>query len=135
MDAFLITMIARYFILQYLESEEQTMEMIKRLCLVVVFTIIVLSLLAGCEMKLNDYSSCEATMSSYYSKKDFEAINIGNATLKDVYDIAPLKPMCVTSYGGFVDYPMRTGGVVRIKFYGPELIVGSIEEIKTNNQP
>ena len=68
-------------------------------------------------------------MKDYYTREDFQSIVIGKSTYQDVYVIAPIETLQITSYGGFCDYPMQNGGYVRIKFYEKNLIVGDIEEI------
>ncbi len=70
-----------------------------------------------------------APVKTYYSMEHFKSIIKGESTHHDVYRIAPTETMQVTSYGGFCEYPTHAGGTIRVKFYGPELIVGSIEEV------
>ncbi len=67
-------------------------------------------------------------MKEYYTKDDFLSISIGNSAFKDVYEIAPVDSLQITSYGGFCEYPTENGRCIRIKFQGKELIVISIEE-------
>ena len=69
-------------------------------------------------------------MKEYYKKEDFQSIVIGESTFNDVYQIAPSESINITSYGGFCEYPMQNGGYVVIKFYGEDLIVAGIEEMK-----
>lgn len=111
------------------------MKRVKCWCFTIGCFILFLALIVGCGTGSRNYNSSEVVMSGYYSIEDFESISIGESTVKDVYNIAPAKTIQVTSYGGFVEYPSRTGGIIRIKFYGKEMIVGSIEENNTNNQP
>ena len=68
-------------------------------------------------------------MRDYYKIDDFQSIIIGESTYQDVYKITHSETMQVTSYGGFCECPTQSGGYIRIKFYGKELIVGAIEEI------
>ena len=82
-------------------------------------------LLVGCQFTAKNELSMEI---DYYKEEDFKSITIGESTFRDVYNIAPAKTMQLTSYGGFCDYPTQDGGYIRIKFYGKDLIVGSIEE-------
>lgn len=102
----------------------------KRVCchnvLLVICTVFVV-LSVGCGQKLNKNHSDGASMKEYYSKEDFQSIEIGKSTYKDVYNIAPPQFIQVTSYGGFCEYPMRSGDCLRIKFYGKEMIVGMVE--------
>ena len=67
------------------------------------------------------------TVQNYYTKDDFETIIIGESTYHDVYEIAPDGVMQVTSYGGMCKYPAKDGYCINIKFYGSELVVGSID--------
>lgn len=71
----------------------------------------------------------ETSMIDYYNKEDFKSITIGESTWKDVFSIAPTQSMQITSYGGYCDFPMQTGGCIRIKFQGKNMIVWAIEEI------
>ena len=64
-----------------------------------------------------------------YSIEDFQAITIGESTYREVYEIAPPESLQITSYGAFCYYLRQSGGYICIKFYGKDLIVGSIEEI------
>ena len=90
-----------------------------------VFIVLLLgSNLVSCNINQN-----EESMIVYYQKEDFQSIVIGETKFQDVYEIAPTEFIQVTSYGGFCDYPIKNGGYIRIKFYGSDLIVGSIEEV------
>ena len=68
------------------------------------------------------------TTKKYYYE-DFKSISIGDSSFKDVYEIAPIDSIQITSYGGFCEYPAENGGCIRIKFKGKDLIVISIEEV------
>ena len=70
------------------------------------------------------------SMDSCYEANDFNSIQVDVSTLKDVYDLAHPETMQITSYGGFCDFPLKNGNLLRIKFHGKDLIVFSIEEIK-----
>ena len=74
------------------------------------------------------YGNEEARVKEYYAIEDFKAIIIGDSSFKDVYEIAPIDSVQITSYGGFCEYPTENGGCIRIKFRGKELVVISIEE-------
>ena len=78
-------------------------------------------MLAACEQGMGNRGQ------KYYSMNDFEHIVEGESTYQDVYDIAPPESVQVTSYGVMCEYPMEDGGCIRIKFYGEEPIVGTIE--------
>lgn len=83
----------------------------------------------GCAPAVPTNNLNEVTMKEYYSREDFKLITIGKSNFQDVYKIASIESMQITSYGGVCDYPMQNGGYLRIKFYGEDLIVGSIEEV------
>ncbi len=85
----------------------------------------------GCGITVSNELS-ESSMRKYYSKEDFESIIVGKSTFKDVFKIAPSPSMQATSYGGKCEYPAQDGGCICIKFYGKELIVGSIEKIPSS---
>ena len=81
----------------------------------------------GC--KSNTTDATDATVSRYYTMADFQTITVGESTFSDVHKIAPSgSPIYVTSYGGFCEFPAENGGCIRIKFYGADQVVGSIEE-------
>ena len=86
--------------------------------------------LNGCKKSEISNLSSEVAMYNYYQKEDFKSIIIGKSTYKDVYNIAPTETMQITSYGGVCEYETQTGGCIRIEFYGKELVVGNIKEIK-----
>lgn len=83
----------------------------------------------GCRLISSTNDGREVSMKDYYTREDFQSIVIGKSTYQDVYVIAPIETLQITSYGEFCDYPMQNGGYVRIKFYEKNLIVGDIEEI------
>ena len=66
----------------------------------------------------------------YYTKADFQSIIIDKSTFRDVYELVPAggSPIYVTSYGGYCEYPTESGGCIRIKFYGKDMVVSAIEE-------
>ncbi len=66
-------------------------------------------------------------MDEYYTKEDFNSIIIGESTHRDVFNIAHIELLYITSYGGLCEFPTENGGYICIKFYGKDLIVGSIE--------
>ena len=97
--------------------------------LCILFFILTLTALSvGCTLRQDSRDIPEASMGNY-SKDDFETIIVVESTYHDVYRIAPVKSLVVTSYGGYCDYPTETDGCIRIKFYGPNLIVGEIEDV------
>jgi len=65
----------------------------------------------------------------YFCLEDFEDIVLDETTLFDMDERYMRGEMMVTSYGGCCDYPTEDGGYIRIKFYGPEMVVGNIEYI------
>ena len=67
----------------------------------------------------------------YYSMEDFDSIVVEQSTYKDVYEIAPIDSIQITSYGGFCKFPKKDGGYIRIDFVGNELIVSKITEVNT----
>lgn len=93
-------------------------------CVCIAFVI----LFAGCALMPNTMVEDEVSMKKY-SIEDFQSITIGESTYHEVYDIAPVESLHITSYGAFCDYPTQSGGYIRIKFYGKDLVVGAIEEI------
>ncbi len=102
----------------------------KRINHIFLFIVIcVLIMFIGCGVVQQFRDSDEVSMKEYYRKEDFNAIIIGKSTYQDVYNIAPLESMQVTSYGAFCEYPTQMGGYIRIKFYGRDMIVGAIEEV------
>jgi len=76
---------------------------------------------------MNGYSK------EYYRIEDFNSIVIGKSSYRDVYNLAPSESMQITSYGGFCEYPKQDGGYIRIKFYGADLVVGSVEDVAPAN--
>lgn len=64
--------------------------------------------------------------SKYYELDDFDSIIIGESMLSDVYSVAPNNWLVVTSYGGYVEYPMEDGCRIIVEFYGPDKVVGDI---------
>lgn len=104
------------------------MNRIKYTIFFMVCWLVVIFLSTGCNLlpTKNDFN--EVFMKDYYLKEDFQSIIMGESTFQDVYTIAPVESMQVTSYGGVCEYPMRDGGCIRIKFYGKDLVVGEIEE-------
>ena len=106
----------------------------KYLLIVLIVCIASMELLIGCEQKSNTNDLDEVHMENYYCKEDFETITIGESTYQDVYSIAPPHSIQITSYGAFCEYPTQTGGHIRIKFYGQNLIVGAIEEVISANK-
>lgn len=94
------------------------------LCLTICITV------SGCASTRDNVDISDIDVNSHYSIEDFHSIKIGESTVNDVYRLAPTgESMQVTSYGGFCDYPMKNGGIVRIKFAGKDLVVSEIEEI------
>ncbi|MBE6794694.1 MAG: hypothetical protein E7532_07105 [Ruminococcaceae bacterium] len=77
----------------------------------------------------NEDSSMRQSSDGYYTMDDFRLVVIGKSTFNDVFLLAPDRLMQDTSYGGFCDYPMKNGGIIRIKFEGKDLVVSEIEEI------
>jgi len=116
------------------------------------FTVIILSLLvllAGCESfpnagntkkpssdPVSEHFSVPTfipTTKQYYTMDDFDSIVVGESTLADVIALYPPEESSTTiptAVGTFSDYPMQGGGYIRIKFYGKDLIVFSIEKIE-----
>lgn len=73
------------------------------------------------------YSSELSTV--LYSIEQFNDITIGESTYDDVNQIAPVSILYCTSYGGYTEYTCEDGKRIHIKFYGPDMIVYSIEVI------
>ena len=96
----------------------------------VVFCFVFTVLLSGCSAKLSKDDLDKTSTKDHYRMEDFQTIIVGESTHQDVYKIGPTGAIQVTSYGGFCEYPMQNGGYIRIKFYGPDLVVGAIEEIE-----
>jgi hypothetical protein len=95
--------------------------------------ITIILIMTACGQKTN-HDSAGAFTKDYYSIEDFHAIIVGESTYDDVYDIAPTGTMQVTSYGGMCEYPAKDRGYIRIKFYGSELLVGSIEIVPSETE-
>lgn len=85
----------------------------------------------GCGSASVSDGTSEVTMEHYYTLEDFQSLVIGQSTHSDLYDIAPSDVMLATSYGGLCEYPKQGGGYIHVKLYGPDLIVGAIEEVST----
>lgn len=74
--------------------------------------------------------SCQSAEKEYYSLEDFKTVVVEQSTFDDVCEIVTSPGvMQATSYGGFCDYPTKNGTYIRVKFYGTDLVVGSIEEV------
>ncbi len=84
--------------------------------------------LGGCASngENNITKEAESIVNKYYDMEDFDAIKVGESTFYDVCEIVPASKIAVTSYGGLCQYPMNDGRFINIKFYGPQLTVGSI---------
>ena len=78
--------------------------------------------------------SANLSRKKYYSKEDFQTIVVGESTYHDVYEIAPEGTIQVTSYGGMCKYPSKDGAYIIIKFYGSQLVVGSIDVERTDSK-
>lgn len=98
-------------------------------CIFLVVCLMFIVLFFGCTLESRTNNGNEVFMKKYYKKEDFQSIIIGQSNYHDVYKIASVESMQITSYGGVCEYPMQDGGCVRIKFYGKELIVGAIDEV------
>ena len=110
------------------------MQRIKYWMAVMVACVAIIVLLSGCDSASNLNDSTGVVMRDYYTIEDFQSITIGESTYQDICQIAYTESVQITSYGGFCEYPLKNGGCIRIKFYGESLIVGAIEEIKTEGQ-
>ena len=64
--------------------------------------------------------------SKYYELDDFDSIIVGESSLSDVYSIAPNNWLYVTSYGGYMEFPMQDGRRIIVEFHGPDQVVGDI---------
>ena len=62
-----------------------------------------------------------------YSLSHFDDIVLDSTTVKDVEEIAHIEKMYITSFGAVADFPTTDGRWIQINFYGPDLVVGSIE--------
>lgn len=108
------------------------MNKIKYGTILIIACLVCMVLFSGCQPTPNTYNSEGDTTMNCYKIDDFESITIGESTYQEIYKIAPTESMRVTSYGGFLEYPTNDGNKIVIKFYGPELIVGSIEIVNNN---
>lgn len=99
-----------------------------RFFLIIMCTIFVF-VAAACNREEPSDNITDVTANALYSQDAFDSIIVGESTYKDVYDIAPVDFIQVTSYGGVSDYPLQSGGCIRIQYYGNDLIVGKIELI------
>lgn len=99
-----------------------------------VFIVLVFLLLIFALIK-SDKKGNIMNMKEYYSMEDFDSIIIKESTYKDVFEIAPIDSMQITSYGGFCILPKKDGGFIRIDFVGNDLIVSNITEVNSRNFP
>ncbi len=118
-------MIVKHVTLQY-QNEVTIMKTIKSQILPI---LIAISLFSGCRGQSNTNATGEVLMQEYYKLEDFRWVTIGETNFQDVYKIATSESMQITSYGGVCEYPIYGGGYIRIKFYGKDLVVGSLEKI------
>lgn len=68
--------------------------------------------------------------SKYYELDDFNRVIVGESSLFDVWCIAPNNWFHVTSYGGYLEYPMQDGHRILVEFYGPGQTVGAIRIVE-----
>ncbi len=73
-------------------------------------------------------------MDNRYCLEDFRTIVPGESTFHDVYEVTSNGVCHVTSYGGYSEYPLKDGGILRIKFYGKDLVVGEIEVLLSSEE-
>ena len=71
----------------------------------------------------------ETTMRQTFTIHDFETIEVGTSTFRDVYAIATPDQLTITSYGSMCEYPATDGGTIRIEFLENEMTVGSIRHL------
>ena len=64
-----------------------------------------------------------------YFLSHFDDIVLDSTTMNDVEEIAHIEKMYITSFGAVADFPTTDGRWIQIKFYGPDLNVGSIESV------
>lgn len=64
----------------------------------------------------------------YYDDDFFEFVVVGQHTYQDICEIAPTDYVQTTSYGIECRYYLKRGGYILMKFYGDDLIVGTIEK-------
>ncbi len=100
-----------------------------RLFLTITVCFICVAMLVGCE------SEKHPSGKEYYTISDFDDIIIGESTIDDIYSITSNVPFYASSYGFLIELPKEGGGYIHIKCYGPEGIVGSIEEVSKSVDP
>lgn len=102
------------------------MKLIK-IILLILSLILIVTLFFGCI-----YLDVNENNTVTYEMQDFSDITVGKSTANDVYEIAPIDTMIVTSFGGVIEYPMKDGSYIQIKCLGPELTVTSIEKVDSS---
>jgi hypothetical protein len=104
----------------------------KKIVLAGFIFIVLISLLLIFVLIKSDKKGNIMNMKEYYSMEDFDSIIIKKSTYKDVFEIAPIDSMQITSYGGFCIFPKKDGGYIRIDFVGNDLIVINITEVNSD---
>ena len=96
---------------------------------VIVYFLEIAFLFTACNLLYGE-KKADMNIKDYYVVEDFNSIIIGESSYKDVYEIAALDSIQITSYGGFCEYPMKDGRIIRIEFTGKDLIVSNIKIVK-----
>ena len=93
-----------------------------------IFILFLMTMFMGMGCDRDEYEA----VNKYYKLADFDKIIIGESTIDDVYMIAPIEVVRVTSYGLLGEYPTDDGKLIQIRFIGKENVVGSIDVIESD---
>ena len=99
-----------------------------RKAILVLLIAIILIFYIGCVPNEGDNSN----MIRYYSIDDFRKIVVDQSTYYDVCNAIPENykiSLYATSFGAIQEYPTLDNNWIRIRYYGSNLVVGSIEVV------
>jgi len=90
----------------------------------------------GCENvnEIEHHKQEVPSLSVYYSMDDFESIEIGKDTAEELTRLFGPLTFIATSYGAECRFPMVDGGIIRVRLYGGELVVGEIEVVSEEDK-
>lgn len=89
--------------------------------------VIILAFLTSCYNRENLLYTNHENTSAGGHMNILENIVVGESTFQDVMQHYAIDSMATTSYGGLCEVVLENGNILQIKFYGKDLIVGSIE--------
>ena len=116
--------VAKRFILQsLLKGGDKSMRSFVRYCVFSAITVSILVFLTSCY----DRGKLPESTSGGEHMNVLDNIVIGESTFHDFMQYYDVDNMVVTSYGGICELELEHGVILRIKFYGKDLVVGSIE--------